>query len=64
MDQAVDMEVVEKPLDVEEQEACDVAGLETCLYRMDHTQDGVRGGVVVSGSKLPCGEEVESSRVK
>ena len=30
------MEVVEEPLDVEEEESRDVTTLDTCLDRMDH----------------------------
>jgi len=41
MHKAVDVEVVEESLDVEEEQGCDMATLDACLDRMDHAQHSV-----------------------
>ena len=58
------MEVVKKPLNIKEEEARDVTSFDASLYRVDHTQDGVRSCMVVPRPKLSGGEEVESRCVK
>ena len=47
MNQAIDMEVVEETLYVEEKEGSDVSCLDAGLCRVRHGQDGVDGGVAV-----------------
>ena len=58
------MEVVEEPLDVEEEESSDVATLDTGLDRMDHAQDGIRRCMIVTGPKLTGGEELEACSIQ
>jgi len=59
VDQAADMEVVEETLDVKKEEGGNSSAFDTRLDRMDHAKDGVRCHVVVTGSKLAGGEEME-----
>ena len=51
-DEAVDMEIVEEALDVEQQEGCDMPRLHAGLRGVDQRQARVRGAVVVSGAEL------------
>ena len=64
MYQAVDVEVVEKSLDVKEEKGRNVTALDTCLDRMDHAQYCVRRSVVVAGSKLTGGKKLEARGVE
>ena len=59
MDQAVDMEVVEEPLNVKEKEACHMPRLDTCLDRVHHAQDRVGSSMVIPRPELPWGKELE-----
>jgi len=61
---AVNVEVVEKSLDIEEEEGRDMATLDARLDRMDHAQHSVGRRVVVAGSKLTGGEELEARSVE
>lgn len=64
MHQAIDVEVVKEPLDVEQEESCNMTRLYAGLDSVHHAQNGVRGSVVVVGPKLARGEEVEPHCIK
>ena len=64
MDQVADMEVVKETLDVKKEEGGNLSAFDACLDCMDHAKDGVRCCVVVMGSKLVGGEEMETCSIE
>jgi len=64
VDQAADMQVIEEALDVKKEEGSDASTFNAGLDCVDHAQDSIRCRVVVTGSKLAGGKELEAHSIK
>jgi len=61
---AFDVDVIEKPRDIEEDDGGDEVAFDGGLCVVNQAEGGVRGAMVVAGSKLGVGEDVEGVGVR
>jgi len=64
VDDLRDVDVVKKPLNVEEENGCNVTALYSSLCIMSKAERRVNGAVVVTRSKLGWGKDVEGMCIR